>query len=763
LADPPIELQAGLADRYRFERELGAGGMANVYLARDQKHDRDVAIKVLKPDLAQSLGRERFLREIGTTANLRHPHILPLYDSGEAGGFLFYVMPLVAGASLRARLERAGHLPVTEALAVAREVADALAYAHARGVVHRDIKPENILLESGHAVVADFGIARAVTSAGGQTLTLTGLLMGTPQYMSPEQASGEDEVDGRSDLYSLGCVLFEALSGAPPFTGSSPHSVLAKRLTHTAPEVTSPEGALPEGVRRTVARLLEREPEARFTTAGELAQALLGHERSTPASTVLGGTVDVDPSRRLATSIAVLPFSDMSPARDQAYLCEGMAEEIISALAQVEGVRVPSRHSAFQPALHGADLATIGRTLSVNQVLEGSVRTAGGRLRVTAQLIDIADDRPIWSEKYDRAADDVFAVQDEIAEGVVHAVRAHIARDAGAETPQERPLRRRETVANLDAYHHYLQGRYYRYSRVDMSAARKAFEAAIEADPSYARARLGLAEAVAVSGDYGYPAPSAARELAKRELAQARQGLGESAEGLSIEGWLAWNYDWDTDVALRHLERAIALDATAQTAHAWRCDLLAARGDAAALDDALAELDHLDSVSPYALAISGSALLLAGRYEEAVARSRRASEVEAESFLAAWVTGLSEAGCGRPGAAVAAVEESVRRYPGAPFMTAVLAWALAADGDEAGARNILHGLEERRKGSYIPPTYIAWGYAELGERERARGYLAEGLAERSPIFGWARLPLFRSVADEPAFVELLGRLEGKAG
>ena len=230
-----MRLQAGLADRYRVERELGAGGMATVYLARDLKHDRDVAIKVLSPDLAQSMGRERFLREIGTTANLRHPHVLPLYDSGEAAGFLFYVMPLVVGESLRGRLKREGHMPVRDALRMAREVADALSYAHARGVVHRDIKPENILLESGHAVVADFGIARAITSAGGLTITHTGLLVGTPQYMSPEQAAGDGEIDGRSDLYSLGCVLFEALNGAPPFSGSSPQSVIAKRFMQAAP------------------------------------------------------------------------------------------------------------------------------------------------------------------------------------------------------------------------------------------------------------------------------------------------------------------------------------------------------------------------------------------------------------------------------------------------------------------------------------------------------------------------------------------------
>jgi serine/threonine-protein kinase len=762
MTDVSDRLASTLADRYRIERELGAGGMATVYLARDLKHDRDVAVKVLNPDLARSLGRERFLREIGTTANLRHPHILPLYDSGEAGGFLYYVMPLVVGESLRARLEREGALPISDALAIAREVADALSYAHARGVVHRDIKPENILLESGHAVVADFGIARAVTSAGGETLTQTGLLVGTPQYMSPEQAAGEVELDGRSDLYSLGCVLFEMLGGVPPFAGPSPQAVIAKRFMEAAPEVTCAREAIPDGVRHTVAWLLEREPGDRFDTAAELVQALQDHERITPA------TPAPRPSTRRgrpaigSPSIAVLPFTDMSPEQDQEYFCEGMAEEIMNALVQVSGARVASRHSAFQARRQGADLATIGRLLSVDQVLEGSVRTAGGRLRVTAQLIDIAGDRQLWSERYDRPMGDVFAVQDEISAGVVQAVRAHLAHACGAETPGDQLPRTRGPVANLDAYRHYLQGRYFRYSRVDMKAARAAFEAAIAADPSYARARLGLAEATAVSGCYGFPPPAEAREVARRELAQARQALGETAEGLAIEGWLAWCYDWDTDTALGEFDRAIALDPSSQTAHAWRCDLLATRGDAAALDPALAAFDRIDNVSPYALAISGSALLLAGRSQEANVRAGKGLQIEPSSVLAAWVTGFSDVACGRAAAAVEVFRQVNKRYPDDPYLRSALAWAHAAAGDEGSAREILRGLEKRAKSEYTAPPFLAWGYAELGEMEKARTYLTAAIAERAPILGWARMPPFRRLAAEPAYVELLKRLVGAA-
>jgi len=267
-------LSAVLADRYRIERELGQGGMATVYLAEDLKHHRKVAIKVLKPELAAALGGERFLREIETTANLRHPHILPLYDSGEADGLLFYVMPLVEGESLRDRLNREKQLPIDDALRITREVADALSYAHSRGVIHRDIKPENVLLESGHAVVADFGIAKAISAAGGRTLTQAGMAIGTPQYMSPEQASGESDLDGRSDLYSLACVLYEMLAGQPPFSAATAEGLVRQHLTAEARSITQLRPAVPPVIADVLTRALAKNPADRFSPAAHFAAAL---------------------------------------------------------------------------------------------------------------------------------------------------------------------------------------------------------------------------------------------------------------------------------------------------------------------------------------------------------------------------------------------------------------------------------------------------------------------------------------------------------
>jgi serine/threonine-protein kinase len=267
-------LKSALADRYAVEAEIGRGGMAVVYLAEDLKHHRQVAIKVLQPELAASLGAERFLREIEIATKLVHPRILPIFDSGEADGFLFYVMPFIDGESLRDRLDREKQLPLEDALQIAQQVADVLSYAHDQGIVHRDIKPENILFEAGHAIVADFGIAKAIATAGGERLTQTGLAMGTPAYMSPEQAGGEAYTDGRGDVYALGCVLYEMLAGDPPFTGATSQVILARKSTESVPSLRAARETVPEGVEAVIGRSLAKAPADRYPTAEAFGEAL---------------------------------------------------------------------------------------------------------------------------------------------------------------------------------------------------------------------------------------------------------------------------------------------------------------------------------------------------------------------------------------------------------------------------------------------------------------------------------------------------------
>src|SRR5574341_1100330 len=310
-------LRTALADRYDVQQEVGQGGMATVYLAQDLRHHRPVALKVLHPHLALSLGPDRFLREIQIAARLQHPHIVPLYDSGRAGDFLYYVMPYVEGESLRQRLQREGRLPIEDALAIARAVAAALDYAHRQHVVHRDIKPENVMLHEGEAVVTDFGIAKAVTAAAGDNLTQTGTAVGTPAYMSPEQAGGEAELDGRSDIYSLGCVMFEMLGGAAPFTGPTAQAIIARLFTEPVPPLSERHQGVPDWLDQAVLRSLAKTPAERYGTAAQFAQALTQHTGTTPP----GATpVSAGAQSAAVKSIAVLPFADMSPEHDQDYL-----------------------------------------------------------------------------------------------------------------------------------------------------------------------------------------------------------------------------------------------------------------------------------------------------------------------------------------------------------------------------------------------------------------------------------------------------------
>jgi serine/threonine protein kinase/tetratricopeptide (TPR) repeat protein len=430
-------LSAALTGRYRIECELGAGGMATVYLAADLKHDRKVAIKVLKPELAAVLGAERFLSEIRTTASLQHPHILPLFDSGSADHLLFYVMPVVEGESLRERIQRERQLSVEDTVEIASVVAGALDYAHRRGVIHRDIKPENILIQDDVPLVADFGIAVAVSTAGGDRLTETGLSLGTPAYMSPEQAAGERDLDGRSDVYSLACVMYEMLAGDPPFVASRPAAVIARHITDIAPPITTVRRNVSPIVADALARALAKQPADRPASAAAFAQALRAPESEAADSQV---------------AIVVLPFANRSPDAENEFFSDGLTEEVIADLSQVSALRVISRNSAM--ALKGTtkDTPTIARELGVSHVVTGSVRRAGNALRVTTELVEARTDTSLWSEKFSGTTDDVFAIQEEIARKIVAALKMKLSER------EERQVAARP-IANPIAYDCYLRAR----------------------------------------------------------------------------------------------------------------------------------------------------------------------------------------------------------------------------------------------------------------------------------------------------------------
>jgi serine/threonine protein kinase/tetratricopeptide (TPR) repeat protein len=608
---PIPELEASLRERYLIERELGQGGMATVYLARDRKHDRLVALKVLRPELAASLGPERFLREIRLAAGLQHPHILPIFDSGEARGtreagpWLWYTMPFVEGPSLRDRLREQSPLPIDEAVRIVREVAVALDHAHRRGVVHRDIKPENILLSEGQALVADFGIARAIGAAAGDTLTQVGVAIGTPMYMSPEQASG-DAADARSDLYSLGCTLYELLVGTAPFTGATPQAVVVKQFTEPAPSLRAGRPEAPAELDRAVARSLERDPEDRYASLAEFATAL---------ETGAGGRSSSAPRGR---SIAVLPFVNMSADAETEFFADGMAEEILNALSKVTALRVASRTSSFAFKGRNEDIAEIGRRLRATSVLEGSVRRAGTRIRVTAQLVDAREGFHLWSERYDRELADVFAIQDEIAASIVGALRVVLTDREREALPVER--------ADVRAYEYYLRGRQlaHQVRRESYEGAIRMYERAVEIDPTYARAYAGIADCHAWLHMY-YEATD---ETLRRADAASRRALEldpGSAEAHASRGF-ALSLSRRYEEARAELATAVGLSPGLFEAHYLFGRVCWAEGrlDEAARhfeDAAAAQPDDYQAVSMLATVWDGL-----GTTEQAIPHHRRAIE-----------------------------------------------------------------------------------------------------------------------------------------
>src|SRR5438445_491213 len=594
-------LQAALAGRYRIAGQVGRGGTAWVYRAEDLRHHRSVALKVLDPALAASLGSARFLREIEIAARLTHPHILPLHDSGEAAGPLYYVMPHVEGQTLRKRLEEGPQCSLEEALRVAREVADALDYAHAQGVIHRDIKPENIFVSHGHALVADFGIARAVSEAAGDALTATGLAVGTPAYMSPEQAAADARLDPRSDLYSLACVVYEMLAGQPPFAGPSARVVMARHVAEAVPLVRAVREGVPEIVERALTRALAKSPADRFGTAGEFVRALEAPSLPAPEH-----------------SVAVLPFANLSHDPEDEYFSDGMTEEIITAASAVKALRVVARTSAFAFKGKTLDVRTVGRQLNVATVLEGSVRRAGRRLRITAQLIDVADGYHIWSERYDRDLEDVFAIQHEIASSVARA--RQFVRTEPKQLARERP-----PTKSLEAYDFFLRGRqlFHQLRRKGFEAARQMFQRAVEIDPGYARAHAAIADCWSMLHHL-----DATEEHARGADEASRKALEldpEAAEAHASRG-LALAVNGRYEEAEREFQAAIQLDPKLFEAYYFHARASFANGN---FVSAAEMFEHAIAVRPEDYQEAAMVEMVyerLGRPAEAEAATRRAAE-----------------------------------------------------------------------------------------------------------------------------------------
>lgn len=617
MSDVQTRLQGSLTERYRIEQEVGRGGMATVYLAQDLRHHRNVALKVLHPELALSLGSDRFLREIQIAARLQHPHIVPLYDSGQAGELLYYVMPFIEGESLRQYLERTHRLGLEEAVRIARAIASALDYAHRQQIVHRDIKPENVMLHESEPMVTDFGIAKAVTAAVAGPLTQTGTAIGTPTYMSPEQASGEADLDARSDIYSLGAMLYEMIGGAAPFVGPTVQAIIAKLFTEPAPPLREHRAEVPGWLDSAVVKALAKAPGDRYATAAQFAQALTWPGgTSTPPDQKTGGA---------AKSIAVLPFLNMSNDPENEYFSDGVAEDIINALTKVQALRVASRTSTFAFKGKNEDIGDIGRKLKVATVLEGSVRKAGARLRVTAQLVSVADGTNLWSERYDRQLEDVFAIQDEIAGNIVKALRVVLSEG------EKRAIEKAPTE-NVEAYDYYLRGRQYfhQFRRTGMQFARRMYERAIEIDARFAGAQAGIADCCSFLYMY-WDGSKANLEAADAASRRALELDSELAEAHASRGF-ALNLSRQYEPARHHFETAIRLNPKLYEAHYFYARACFQEGR---MEEAVQHYEEASRVRPedyQAILLMQSPLNSLGRHDEAIAALKRGVQI-AEKHL----------------------------------------------------------------------------------------------------------------------------------
>jgi serine/threonine protein kinase/Tfp pilus assembly protein PilF len=718
LSLPIKRIRELLAPTYTVDRELGRGGMATVCLAQDTKHERVVALKVLHPGLAESLGSERFLREIKVVARLNHPHILPLFDSGEVEGFLYYVMPYIEGESLREHLEREHQLPVDEAIRHTCSIASALDYAHRQNVVHRDVKPENVMMYEGEAMVMDFGIAKSVIESGERSITLSGALFGTPAYVSPEQAAGAGHVDGRTDQYSLAVVLYEMLAGERPFSGSTELEAFSKRFNETPTPIRQLREGVPESIERALTKAMSPDPDGRYDTIALFAQAI---GTGAVASPIIIHT-NPRPTVSAAKSVAVLPFTNMSADLDNEYFADGIAEEIINALTKVQSLRVASRTSSFAFKGKNEVISEIGRKLKVSTVLEGSVRKVGNKLRITAQLINVADGYHLWAEQYDREMEDIFAIQEDISQAIVKSLRVILSEG-------EKLAMGRVRTIDVNAYDYYLRGRrfFHQHRRKSLEYAVQMFEKAIEIDSDYALAYAGIA--VASSLLYTY---------FDRRTTNSIQADVASRKALELA----------PELAEAHLARAIALRVGQ---HA---------------DEADPEFEAAIKLDPKlfdAFYFYGRARKYQGRYAEAVKLLERASQLQPEDFQAPAFLGGSYAGMGMHAEASAARRRAVK----------LIEQRLDLNPDDARAYNlgattlaklgnIPRALEFAAKSLSIEPDdplvlyNVACLYALIDKREEALGYLEravtngfghrESMANDPDLDSIRKTPWFQAIA-----------------
>jgi serine/threonine-protein kinase len=797
-------LEQALADRYTVEREIGRGGMAVVFLAQDRKLGRPVALKVLRPELAASLGAERFLREIEIAASLNHPNILAVHDcgtveqpdrnTGASTALLYYTMPYVEGETLRDRLDREKQLPVDDALQITREVADALGHAHALGIVHRDIKPENILFAAGHAVVSDFGIARAVSAAGAQQLTETGLVIGTPAYMSPEQGAGSGEVDGRSDIYSLGCVLYEMLSGEAPYSAPTPQALIAKKLAEPTPRVSVVRELVPQPIETALTKALAKTPADRFVTAQQFVHALerpsdgMAESEAGGAAGALGrngirrpgirrwalpvGAVviaaalvalDVGGLReRLANTaaaegdvirLAVLPFENVTSDPEQEYLSDGLTEEMIAQLGRMhpEGLSVVGRQSVMRYEDSDTPIDQIGRDLNVDYVLAGSTRWDASTIRIRAELIRVEGQTQVWTEAYESEPSGILALQSDVVSRVAESLALEL-------LPTETERLASARTVDPAAYEAYLRGTHSRRAMTPgaLETAERYFRRALEIDPEYAAAWAGISRVWNARGQMGMVLPREAIQQSKQAVLRALAiDETEWEAHRSLASILTWG-DWDWQAAERQWNRVLQINSNDGGLLAAYSHYLMNVGRP---DEAMAQVERALELDPFNLKVRSfyvMDLVYVGRYDDAIAEARDILTLQPDAPVAR--SGLTYA-LFVQGMFEEALAEDRKKLAAHPERLNALEQGYAEAG-YAGAQRRLADLRARQYGTPGGPAAygIALRYLYAGDHDRTLEWLEQAYQDGDGNMPYLGLPIYDGMRSDPRFQDLVERM-----
>jgi eukaryotic-like serine/threonine-protein kinase len=767
-----VPLGHRFAGRYEVVEALGTGGMGSVYRARDLELGEDVAVKVTRPEIAgdpESI--RRFGRELKLARRISHRHVVRVYELMEDHGTRFIVMEYVPGEDLRSLIRRSGHLGVPRALGIAGQVCEGLAAAHRLGVVHRDLKPANVMLDAeGNARIMDFGLARSVLA--GES-TVHGVVVGTPGYMAPEQAAGL-ESDHRADIYALGAMLFAMLTGEKPL-GPAWHALFARVRGEAGGGAAVPVSEIPAPLLSVLATCLEADPARRFQSVEELQArlaALAGQEGpQETAATASAGAPGAAPAEVRGNSIAVLPFADLSPERDQEYFCDGIADELTSSLTAIKDLRIAARGSSFSFKGKAVDIREIGRRLNVATVLDGSVRKAGNRLRITAQLISVTDGYQLWSERYDRDLADIFAIQDEVTGAIIEHLKLSL-------LPHEQQAVFKRPTEDVEAHSHYLRGLHYLLGADDpplgtpsggFGEAIVCFEQAVARDPGYALAHLGLAAAYVHVAFWGTTAPSSACERAKQHARKALEidpALGEAHGVLSCVYTI---HDWNWPAAEREAREAVRLSPRSHYVRVYYSVLLSITER---FEQALAEATEalrLDPDNSHCVFAKGLALMCTGRHQQAIDTLRAGIAAHPGFYILSSFLGDAHGLKGEYDQALTASERAVELSGRAPFIVGRFGVECQRCGQAARAETILHELERRAGDEHVPPTSLFLMNLVRGNLASALRWLEKAGETHDSYLGWIRIwpwqglraprePRLKAMAKK-AFVRLLvGRI-----